>query len=363
MKNAAFGVKGLGYKQEETMEVSGKHKSSGYSDKLKKIVKESLIKEEITNPPAKTAEDLAKKVMAWYDFDTNYIDDGGQRKKALKDNENVVIWFNKHDGEMKAAATRIIKDKTGESIKENSNFEDKMAQLRALKDKQRMGQAPDPRVDSKKQRLQQKLNNIKRAYSDLISDMEKESDINFASSGDWYQEQLDDLENSISDIENKINQIGESTINEGKSSKPSLDSDLAEIDTQANIVAVEAKLDKISEMIEAKNQRLNMIDEDINLAELVDKTKIKGMQKEIKLLEKKKAQMEKLYEKMTGKSYTKEMVDEDQAYDEVEEGIHDKDITSAPHTNIKTPPKGVGDYDPAKRAASLKRLANFGPKN
>ena len=28
----------------------------------------------------------------------------------------------------------------------------------------------------------------------------------------------------------------------------------------------------------------------------------------------------------------------------IEEGIHDKDITSTPHTNIKTPPKGVGNY-------------------
>ena len=47
---------------------------------------------------------------------------------------------------------------------------------------------------------------------------------------------------------------------------------------------------------------------------------------------------------------------------EIEEGIHDKDITSAPHTNVKTPPKGVGGYNPKKRAASLARLANMGPK-
>ena len=46
----------------------------------------------------------------------------------------------------------------------------------------------------------------------------------------------------------------------------------------------------------------------------------------------------------------------------VKEGIHDKDITSAPHTNIKTPPKGVGDYDPKERAANLAKLANVGPK-
>ena len=46
----------------------------------------------------------------------------------------------------------------------------------------------------------------------------------------------------------------------------------------------------------------------------------------------------------------------------VKEGIHDKDITSAPHTNIKTPPKGVGDYDPKERATNLAKLANMGPK-
>lgn len=41
------------------------------------------------------------------------------------------------------------------------------------------------------------------------------------------------------------------------------------------------------------------------------------------------------------------------------EGIHDRDITSAPHTNVKGE---MGDYDPAKRAARLAKLQNFGPK-
>jgi len=45
---------------------------------------------------------------------------------------------------------------------------------------------------------------------------------------------------------------------------------------------------------------------------------------------------------------------------EVGEGIHDRDITSAPHTNVKGE---MGDYDPKARAASLASLANFGPKS
>ena len=334
MKNAAFGVKGLGYKQTEVEEVSGKYAASGYSDKLKKMVKESLVKEEITNPPATTSEDLANKVMRWYDFNTDYIDDGGQRRVALKSNEDVVVWFNKHDEDMKAEAADMIKAKTGKSIKENSvdeasDFEEKMAQLRMLQMQKKQGVAPDQKVINKKQTLTQKLNMLKKAYFDLISAMEKESDLEFAVSGDWYQEQLDDLENSIGDLETKIQSINENVEMVGmeeaevekkeeaepkpekkKVKKESLDSDLAEIDTQAGIVAMEAKLDRVSEMISAKMERLSMIEEDANLAELVDKGKMKGMQKEIKVLEKVKSKMEKMYEKMTGKSYTKEMVDE-----------------------------------------------------
>jgi len=45
---------------------------------------------------------------------------------------------------------------------------------------------------------------------------------------------------------------------------------------------------------------------------------------------------------------------------EVEEGIHDKDITSAPHTNVKGT---MGSYDPKERAANLAKLKNFGPKD
>jgi len=54
-----------------------------------------------------------------------------------------------------------------------------------------------------------------------------------------------------------------------------------------------------------------MVTEDENLSELVDKAKMKEMQCAVKELEKKKAGMEKMYEKLSGKAYTKpEIVDE-----------------------------------------------------
>ena len=98
-----------------------------------------------------------------------------------------------------------------------------------------------------------------------------------------------------------------------KAKKESLDNDLAEIDRQSQIVALEAKLDKVDEVIEGKMSRISMVSEDENLSELVDKKKMKSMQKEVKILEKRKAKMEKMYEKMCGKKYQKqEMVDENE---------------------------------------------------
>jgi hypothetical protein len=161
MKNAAFGVEGIGYEEAELEEVSGKYAASGYSDKLKKVVKESLM---------------------------------GTTNNVVKEEE-----------------------------------EEK--------------EAPKPKAK--------------------------------------------------------------------KAKKESLDNDLAEIDKQAQIVALEAKLDKMDEVIEGKMSRINMVSEDENLSELVDSKKMKAMQKEVKILEKRKAKMEKMYEKMAGKKYQQvEVVDE-----------------------------------------------------
>lgn len=103
-------------------------------------------------------------------------------------------------------------------------------------------------------------------------------------------------------------------LNEGKKKKMSYMAELAEIDKQSAIVAMEAKIDKLAEMIEAKTTRLNMVSEDENLSELIDKKRVKEMQKEIKILEKEKSKMEKMYEKMGAKK--KEVVKEEDPVDE-----------------------------------------------
>ena len=105
--------------------------------------------------------------------------------------------------------------------------------------------------------------------------------------------------------------LGEKPVAKKKVKKETLDSKLAEIDKQSQVVALEAKIAHVDEIIEKKNTRLSMVTEDENLSELVDKTKIKAMQREVKDLERRKLKMEKLYEKMTGKGYKKPVVDED----------------------------------------------------
>jgi hypothetical protein len=96
-----------------------------------------------------------------------------------------------------------------------------------------------------------------------------------------------------------------------KTKKETTDSKLAKIESDGKIATLEMQIDALDEIISSKSERLSMVSEDENLAELVDKKKIKEIQKEIKVLEKRKSGMEKLYEKICGSPYTKkEMVGE-----------------------------------------------------
>ena len=94
-----------------------------------------------------------------------------------------------------------------------------------------------------------------------------------------------------------------------KPKKENIDTKLAEIGKAGEITKMEAQLEFLNNYISEKIERVSTINEDDNLAELVDKKKMKDMMKEIKLLEKRKAKMEKMYEKMSGKKY-KEVMDE-----------------------------------------------------
>lgn len=89
--------------------------------------------------------------------------------------------------------------------------------------------------------------------------------------------------------------------------KETTESKLAEIEKNGRIATLEMQINALEEIIEGKKDRINMVTEDDSLSELVDKKKMKEMQREVKLLEKKKVGMEKMYEKMCGKAYKRVM--------------------------------------------------------
>ena len=114
-------------------------------------------------------------------------------------------------------------------------------------------------------------------------------------------------------------------LNEGKKKKGmTYEAALREIDAQSAIVAMEAKIEKLKEMAEAKEARLNMVSEDENLSELIDKRAMNEMKKEIKQIKKMQEKLERLYEKKNGKKMP-EMVDEVEELEEetVKEGGYD----------------------------------------
>ena len=127
--------------------------------------------------------------------------------------------------------------------------------------------------------------------------------------------------------------------------KESIESKLAEIGKEAEKVKMEAQLDYLHDHIAEKMDRVSSIQEDENLSELIDKAKMKQMQREIKDLERKKMKMERIYEKSCGSKYTKKgMVDE-------------MDAVSWNEKNNPTRNRAVGERDPKKVGKSTSAYA------
>ena len=275
IKNAMFGIEGLGFQETELEEVSGKFASSGYSDKLKKVVKESLMGGVTTsgNPNSLAAQsgNTIRQMMA----------EKEEEKKLPMD-------------EMEDEGTAVsYSDTTMEAAK------------------------PD--------------------FADIDGDGDKE----------------ESMKQAAKDKKKKMK-------------KESIDSKLAEIGKEAEKVKMEAQLDFLHDHIQEKVDRVSSIQEDENLSELIDKTKMKQMQREIKDLERKKMKMERIYEKSCGKAYKRvEMVDETE---EMFESVDLKDLMKDGKINndiLVTTKPGASKEDQMKNSLRPKSIEdnseNAGP--
>ena len=190
-------------------------------------------------------------------------------------------------------------------------------------------------------------NSLAAQSGNMIRQMMAEDEFQANQAGSQYHDSLyaEGAKPDFADIDgdgNKSEPVKKAAADKKKKpKKDSIDSKLAEIGKEAEAVKMEAQLDFLHDHIQEKVDRVASINEDENLSELIDKSKMKEMQREIKLLEKKKAGMEKIYEKSCGKAYKKtEIVDE-------AEDIEEMDAQSWNDKN--NPTQGpAGERDPKK---------------
>ena len=249
VKEGQFGVKGLGYTEQKQEEVSGNHKASGYSDKLKALVKESLafgpngntLGGVVTtgNPNSFASQQAAviNQMMNEQDEIDEMVDDGMQGFSSEDEKENYYLDLDSVDEDARTDA-------------EEEGYLDGMH---------------DEKVDLEKSKMETELEEEK--------EKETKKDKN------------------------------------GKAKKESIQNVMSRIERVGSGVALEAKIGAIDEEIAKRNEQLAMLDENEAMAQLMDKGKIKELRNEMKLLEKQKAKYDKMYEKATGNK-RKEVVDE-----------------------------------------------------
>ena len=303
VKDGQFGIKGLGY----TDEAPGLKASK--SDQMEKVKLD-----ESTNP--ENLDKLYSDNQSWSDdidnlqkIKNNLSSEEKKRFKRLTPNDQKT--FEK--------IMRMMDGELEESLngdKKWSSYEQRMVnQIKAAqKEKRGMYTLPMKTQDfyrKHKDIFDESLNEAKFKKGQTVkyivpgtSDKMKSGKItDFKSTRDEDFAIIDGKTISFSHISESLKEA----------KKESIDKKLSEIDKNSTIAALEVKIDALDEIIESKSQRISMVTEDEDLANIVDKKKIKAMQKEIKLLEKKKAGFQKTYEKLCGKAYeAKETIDENQ---------------------------------------------------
>ena len=110
---------------------------------------------------------------------------------------------------------------------------------------------------------------------------------------------------------------------------------IKEIEKEAKLAEITTKMEALDKAIESKTTRLTSIDESEDLKELVDKNAIKELKKEVKLLEKYKTKVQKMYEKLCKTDKSKEIIDEDSIV-EAEGDIEDTDQMKKDLEDIKS---------------------------
>ena len=251
VKNGQFGVDGLGYTELKSEEASGNYKASGYSDKLKAMIKESLASDNRLG---------------------GVVTSGHKDSIASKSNEIIMQMMNEMEAKL-------------------LDMDDLEAEIAGEKDYiPGLDDGEGPEMDSTEMDMDIDIPRGENDYAEEMSDdmPEKEHDNTM------------EEEAIVADEEPAVK------IPKKKNTKMTLQKRMAEIDKLGTALALEAKMEAIDEEIQERQDQLTMLDENEAMQKLMDPKKMKELQKEIKLLEKKRGQYEKMHAKASKDSKKKD---------------------------------------------------------
>ena len=269
VKEGQFGVKGLGYSEAKTQKAEGKFAASGYSEKLKDGSTEMV--------PVKESKD------------TSLI-------KLIKESLGGIVSTGNPNSDAAVSGNLVNQIMQEEGLAQTPNSLNTF--MTSLSEENKEEDLP---MDENEEKFEE-------AREEAIEASQEAAGMEEADKPDFL-----DIDGD-GDKEESMKKAGK---DKKKMKKESIDSKLAEIGKQGDIVKLEAQIGFLDEEVATKSNRVNSIHEDENLSELIDKSKMKEMQKEIKLLEKKSLGMKKIYEKLSGKAYQipEEIVDETESFE------------------------------------------------
>jgi len=117
-----------------------------------------------------------------------------------------------------------------------------------------------------------------------------------------------------------------------ESLRESVEKELMAINKEAEHEIIASKLEKVQALIDKKQSQISRLDEDEDMKDLTDAKKVKEISKDIKSLEKAKAKLEKMMHKGKSKTPHKEVIDEV----EDEDGIEDEIYASEEYLDAQT---------------------------
>jgi len=301
-KNGMFGEKGVGFEMDvpglgEPKEAKGKYKSSGYGD-LKEVRGGG-------NYGIPTISPIGKS-------------EGGKRfiPKTFPLPEVIKKRFGAHIVFNPSSGTLYISDILYNNLVKG--YSNQVAIKKLIMDippmiKQILNK-PDnygPTTELPKEyRVYHPLNGVvERAKEDKFN---KARTKQYWSMGDYLIPNLNIISTPEEEIyENKLRQVINTLIKQELiSENQKYQKTIKEIEKASKLAELTTKMEALDKAIEEKNSRLNSIEESEEMKELVDRKAMKELQKEVKLLEKYKDKVLKMYEKYTGKK-KKQVIDED----------------------------------------------------